>query len=199
MGLLGTVVIPLISTAIKHQYEKEIVAQKAEEERKLEDLKHANTMQEAETKSTLNKEESVVKSNLVQSNWEKQYYKDLVRNVITGTAGGIAAGAAKGYFSNKFHSTDSKKNNSNRNDNPKPPTPKGGATVTPDNKEKQINDKIWNWLGSPGSDPLDLDLKKDEVDLHVLRQLEQQGFGRTKPSNFVLPGLTSVPIPMFVL
>lgn len=210
MGIISSVVIPLVTQQLKQQNERELIARRGEEERKLEELKHSNALELQEAKhadvtseqiqaSTLSKTESKVTSDLKQSNWEKQYYKDLIRSTIVGTAGGIAAGAAKGYFSQRFRNDSNNKASKDKHDkdfHDKFPPTAGGMVSTPygDVSEPEAR-KIWDefhneWVKVPAN------YTDEQVkEFKVRRFIENGSYDRMSPQSIVAPGISTVVLP----
>lgn len=178
---------------ITQRQQSELLEQtKGDEARKTESVKAQNATELAK-----------LQSGLTIDRFKYTYSPEFLKGVATALAGGAAAGAAKGYFTQKFKDSGKHNNNNNGNNNNKP---SGTAPLTPENK-------VWEWLKdgqkTPKSDRQSRPawVNTDRVILtpeqqkqkYALEQVEYWNQQIHKTNSFPLPGFHTVSVPILTL
>lgn len=150
MGIMSSIVIPLVLQGMKQRQENSITAQKQTDALELENARSANAIAETQAKGVQDRLTAREQSSLSSGRFRNEYWPRFAQGIATGVAGGIASGAAKGYFTQKFKSDGTNKKDGNNNK--RPPSGPSAAPVFGQFSAEQIQ-KTKDWLSQKQATP----------------------------------------------
>lgn len=206
MGILGTVVIPLVQQAMRDRAASRLQDQKQDDQLELIRQQHLNMLDEIAAKGREERETVKTQTSSQAERYKNEYARRLLSGIATSTAGGIAAGAAKGYFSSKF-AAKSKENKDNNNHKPQGPSSSSTSiplgTFTPDQIQKAKD--FFNPSVSFGNNksfqrtifyPANMDVVKQVTEQQStadkLAQELEKNRARNLTKTMVLPGISGI-------
>lgn len=151
MGIVSSLVIPLVLQEMKQRQQNSTIAQEHQNALELEETRSANAIAEAQAKGVQDRYTAREQSSLTTGRFSNEYWPRFAQGVATGVAGGIASGAAKGYFTQKFRNDNHDKDGKNNN-NKRPPTGPSAAGMQREFTDAQIQ-KAKDWLSQKQAIP----------------------------------------------
>lgn len=191
MGILSSVVIPLVLQQQKQTAAVELEKLKSANALELAKLTNTHKIEQIQSEGVENRASIATKASLDQQAFEQRYVRNVIQGVITGTAGGIAAGAAKGYFSERFKSKNNNNKNTKNGSGPNlPPGSTPGTVATPYGDVSEAEAKrIWDEFHSAP--------KFNTAPKSVVTMMEEER-ARRKIAVPVIPGIAAVALPLLV-